>query len=190
MKIIFAQGNPEPEYMQTRHNLGFSILNALADSLNAKWTDKPKFHARAAEVTLAGHKAILVKPDTFYNETGLSARSIIDFYKLSPSDDFLVVHDDLALPFGTIRVRKEGSDAGNNGIKSLNTHVGPIYTRIRIGTHTGLRIQMDDASFVLAKFTLDESKQLSKTIIPEMFELIDQFCAGTIQISSHKTLDK
>ena len=113
MKVIFAQGNPGRQYAATRHNVGFIILDALADG--AHFAPKPKFFAEMAETQIAGEKTLLIKPQTFYNETGRSARAILDFYKLDPSD-LLVIHDDLALAFGSLRIRDKGSDAGNNGI--------------------------------------------------------------------------
>jgi PTH1 family peptidyl-tRNA hydrolase len=188
VKIIFSQGNPEPDYAKSRHNVGFSVLNVLATKLNIKWINHPKFQAIIAEATIANEKTILVKPTSFYNETGLSVRKIIDFYKLDPISDLLVIHDDFALPFGTIRVRKQGSDAGNNGIKSINAQIEPNYTRIRIGTWTELREKMDDADFVLAKFNSDEFDKLDKNIIPKVIELIEKFCDNTIESTSYKTL--
>ena len=133
MKVILAQGNPGAEYARTRHNAGFIVLNAIADVSGASWKSANKFNADTAEITLEGEKVLLVKPSTFYNETGRTARAIADFYKLTPAKDMLVLHDEIALPFGAIRVRQRGSDAGNNGIKSLNAHLGPEYWRIRIG---------------------------------------------------------
>src|SRR5438445_447838 len=138
MKLIFAQGNPGSQYATTRHNVGFLILDQLAAKAGKEFIKKPKFHADVAELTIAGEKVLLVKPTTFYNETGQSARSLVDFYKLDTMSDVLVVHDDLALPLGTIRTREKGSDAGNNGIKSLNAHLGHDYHRIRIGIYNEL----------------------------------------------------
>jgi len=188
MKIIFALGNPGPDYANTRHNIGFSLLNALADQLDAKWSNQPKFNAITTDIIINEEKVILAKPTTFYNESGMSARKIIDFYKLDSTANFLVIHDDLSLLFGTIRVRGQGRDAGNNGIKSLNTHIGPDYTRIRIGTSNDLREHMNDADFVLSKFKADELEQISKTIIPQAIESINKFCTGALQPTSHKTL--
>lgn len=188
MKIIFAQGNPEPDYTDSRHNAGFAAVNSLANSLDAKWINKPKFHAIIAETEIAGEKVLLIKPTSFYNETGITARKIIDFYKINSAKDLLVIHDDFALPFGVIRVRNQGSDAGNNGVKSINTHIGQDYTRIRIGIWTELRETIDDADFVLAKFNTNESKQLYETIIPQSIDLITKFCQNTLQPTSHKTL--
>lgn len=186
MKIIFAQGNPEPNYEKTRHNVGFTVLNKIAEDLNAKWTDKPKFQAKIAEINIGGQKTLLVKPSTFYNETGISVRSIIDFYKLNPQDDLCVVHDDFALPFGTIRIRKQGSDAGNNGIKSINAHINQLFTRIRIGIWTELREQIEDSEFVISKFKPEENKELRKTIIPKTIEYVELFCKEQLEITSHK----
>jgi len=110
VKIIFAQGNPGPDYAGTRHNIGFISIDTLANKLEAGWTNKPKFHALIANGTIGSEKVLFIKPTTFYNETGVSARKLIDFYKIDPAKDLLVIHDDLALPFGTIRVRGRGSD--------------------------------------------------------------------------------
>ena len=188
MKVIFALGNPEPDYNGSRHNVGFAVLNQLATGLGAKWTDKSKFDAVVAETDVDGEKVLLIKPTTYYNETGLSARKITDFYKSDPTIDLLVLHDDMALPFGMIRVRGQGSDAGNNGVKSLNDHIGINYARIRIGTSNDLREHMDDTAFVLGKFSADETKQLTKSIIPHITDLVKQFCAGTIATTSYKDL--
>ena len=185
MKIIFAQGNPGSQYATTRHNIGFLILDALAKHHRADFIKKPKFHSDIAEISLAGEKVLLVKPATFYNETGQAARLLTDFYKLNPSTDLLVIHDDLALPLGTIRIRDKGSDAGNNGIKSLNSHLGAQYGRVRIGIYNELRDRMHDADFVLSNFTKSEADLLSSTITPKVIELIEQFCVGNLEATSH-----
>ena len=188
MKLIFAQGNPESRYDNTRHNVGFLVVEAFADTQKINWAEKSKFHALIAEVTIDGEKVILAKPTTYYNDTGLSARAIIDFYKLNPATDLLVIHDDLALPFGTIRTRQKGSDAGNNGIKSLNAHLGLDYSRLRIGIWNELRNQIDDAAFVLSAFTKTEQEQLVQIIEDKVIPLIDDFARGTFEITSHKNI--
>ena len=185
MKIIFAQGNPESQFDNTRHNIGFLVLDQTAKRLSIDWTDKPKFKSLIAETNIDNEKVLFVKPTTFYNETGQSARSLVDFYKLNPSTEFLVVHDDLALPFGTIRTRQQGSDAGNNGIKSINAHIGPDYARIRIGIHNDLRDRIDDADFVLGHFSAEENKQL-KAITQKATDLIDDYIAGNLETTTHK----
>jgi PTH1 family peptidyl-tRNA hydrolase len=177
MKIIFAQGNPGTTYTSTRHNTGFRLLDQFAHDRHETWTPKKKFSADIIETSIEGEKVILAKPTTFYNDTGLSARQLIDFYNADPATDFLVIHDDLALPVGTIRLRKGGSDAGNNGIKSLNQHIGQDYSRIRIGIWNELRDRMDDVAFVLGSFTKDEAKILD-TLSPSVNDRIISFVRG------------
>lgn len=186
MKVIFGQGNPGDQYAKTRHNVGFMILGALANKLEVSWSNKSKFNATVAETRLGNDKLLLVKPSTFYNETGVAARQLINFYNLDVSRDILVVHDDLALPFGTIRTREKGSDAGNNGIKSLNAHIGTSYHRVRIGILNDLRDRMNDSDFVLSNFTKDESARLSESITPHIIEMIEKFCAKNLEITSKK----
>lgn len=186
MKIILAQGNPGLQYSQTRHNIGFIAIDALAKKLEVEWSNKPKFDALFAQTTISGEKVILVKPTTFYNETGTSARKISDFYKIKPATDLLVIHDDLALPFSTIRVRASGSDAGNNGIKSINSHLGPDYTRIRVGILNEFRDVMGDSDFVIANFRNAETRQLKKSIVPQIIEIIEDFCDNKHKHTSYK----
>ena len=100
------------------------------------------------------------------------------------------MHDDLALPFGTIRVRGRGSDAGNNGIKSINSHLEHGYSRIRIGICNELRDKMDDADFVLSKFSSIELKQLKENVTPQVIKLINQFCENSLKQTSYNTLEK
>jgi peptidyl-tRNA hydrolase, PTH1 family len=184
MKIIFAQGNPESKYNHTRHNVGFWLIDAYAKTHDLSWIQKSKFKATIAEGVIGGEKIILVKPTTYYNDTGISARILIDFYSLDPATDLLVIHDDLALPIGTIRTRGQGSDAGNNGIKSLNAHIGPAYHRIRVGIWTDLRDKTGDIDFVLGTFTQAESDTIS-LVQPAVSAAIDQFIAGTLQHHTH-----
>lgn len=180
MKLIFAQGNPGKEYEKTRHNVGLFVLERLQDELHGTaWKKHAKALAEVSEATRNGEKVLLVKPLSYYNETGLVARALVDFYKLNPATDVLVLHDDLALPFGTIRTREKGSDAGNNGIKSLNQHLGDTYARVRIGIWNDLRDHIDDADFVLSRFTSDEQKALKDTVISAAVAMTESFLDGT-----------
>ncbi|AHB42485.1 peptidyl-tRNA hydrolase [Candidatus Saccharibacteria bacterium RAAC3_TM7_1] len=188
MKLIFAQGNPGLEYYYTRHNVGFLCLDAFAEERGATYSSKPKFLAVVAETSINGEKVILAKPTTFYNESGRSARALMDFYKLDPATDILVLHDELALPFGTLRIRDRGSDAGNNGIKSLNAHLGENYHRLRIGIASEQRSQIADVDFVLARLSQDEMLLLTKTIQPQVNQIIQDFILGQHVITSHSLL--
>jgi PTH1 family peptidyl-tRNA hydrolase len=183
MKIVFAQGNPGKQYERTRHNTGFILLDAFADMHNASWKPNDKFKAQVAELTLQSEKVLLAKPQSFYNETGPVARRILDFYKLS-AEDFLVIHDELSLPFGTIRRREKGSDAGNNGIKSLNAHIGESYRRLRIGIWNEKRDLMDDADFVLSGFSQEEAKKLTDDLTPHAIEAIESFVTSSFESTS------
>ena len=170
MKIIFFQGNFPEKYNGTRHNAGFEFADYLAKKINAKFQEKPKFKAFIAEISLFGEKVLLVKPTTFYNETGFSARAICDFYKIDFRKDFLAIHDDLDLDFGTIRIRKSGSSAGNNGLKSLISVFGEDFVRMKIGIKNEFLPKIGAMNFVLAKFSKNESEKL-----PQIFEICEDF---------------
>ncbi len=179
MKLIFAQGNPGKQYEKTRHNIGFLLLDRYAAAHSLDFQSKTKFNAAIAEHSHDGEKILLVKPMTFYNDTGVSARAIVDFYKIETAD-ILVLHDELMLPFGKIRVRHAGRDAGNNGIKSLNAHIGDSFARIRIGVQNELRSRMQDTDFVLGSFSGDEQKLIKDSLYEEVAVLIEKFTSNTL----------
>ena len=187
MKLIFAQGNPGSEFEKTRHNVGFTLLDAFAHTLNIEFQHKPKFHADIAVYSSGDEKILLVKPTTFYNETGLAAQALLDFYKIEPQN-LLVIHDDIALPFGTLRTREKGSDAGNNGIKSLNSHVGQNYPRLRVGIWNERSERMERANFVLAKFSSEEQQAITEHIGPQSAQLIEEFIQNALPITSLQSL--
>ena len=184
MKIIFAQGNPGSQYAQTRHNIGWIIIDQIAAAHNATFRALPKFNAEIAEVNIRGEKVLFVKPTTFYNETGMSARALIDFYKIDYSQDLLVIHDELALPFGSIRVRGQGSDAGNNGVKSLISHLGNNFWRVRVGVWHESRDRQNDVTFVLGKFSQVEHGHIIDMITPHISTLVDNFVSETLSAST------
>ncbi len=180
MKIILFQGNFPEKYNGTRHNAGFEFADYLAKKFNAKFQEKPKFKAFITEISLFGEKVLLVKPTTFYNETGFSARSICDFYKVDFRKDFLAIHDDLDLDFGVVRVRKSGSSAGNNGLKSLISVFGEDFARVKIGVKNEFLPKIGAMNFVLAKFSKNESEKL-----PQIFKIcevfVEEFVRGSLQ---------
>lgn len=186
MKLIFAQGNPGSSYARTRHNIGFRIIEALALEHDAVFRPVDKYKAHIATISVGDEKVLLVLPQTFYNETGQSARGLIDFYKLDPASDLLVVHDELSLPFGTVRVRSTGSDAGNNGIKSLNAHLGASYHRLRVGVWNERRDIMGDSDFVLSTFSKEEEARFTTNILPKTLELVEEFIRGSMEPTSHR----
>lgn len=184
MKLILGLGNPEEKFARTRHNAGFRVLDAYAAEKGMEWQTKDKFKALVAELTIGGEKVILAKPTTYYNQVGEAGQAIADFYKIAP-EDILIVHDELALPFGTIRTRQGGSDAGNNGVKSMNQHLSPNTARIRIGVYNDLRDRIDDADFVLSNFTKAEDETLQSSLSEKAGKLIDDFIAGRFTPTTH-----
>ena len=132
MKVIVGLGNPGREYAQTKHNVGFMLVDALADKLGiSNWQEK--FDALIAEGRLRTEKILLVKPQTYMNDSGRAVGPLMNWYKLPP-EDLIVAHDDMEIPAGTIRIRKKGSAGGHNGIKSVLAHLGDEhFSRVRIG---------------------------------------------------------
>ena len=183
MKLIVGLGNPEKRYDATRHNVGFALLDAFAKEQGTTWKDTPKFKSFVAE--LPG-KHLLIKPTTYYNLSGEAVRAVADFYKISP-ENILVVHDDHALPFGMLRTRAGGSDAGNNGIKSINEHM-PGTNRLRVGTHGELREKIGDTDYVLSKFSARETKALAllqKNVNKVLSDFLSEtFVATTYQLDA------
>lgn len=200
MKIILALGNPGEKYVHTRHNAGFLVIDQLAAGQSAHFSNKPKFFADIAKlnnVKLAStanaksrtaspqEKVLLVKPTTYYNEVGIAARALMDFYKLT-LDDLLVIHDDTDLDFGKIRIRKGGRDAGSNGLKSLHAHIGSDFWHIRIGTDNLLRRQVSTDRFVMMNFNSDELTILKNWAIPTVQTMIHDFLSDQISAISVK----
>jgi PTH1 family peptidyl-tRNA hydrolase len=184
MKLIIGLGNPEEKYSNTRHNIGFAVLDEYAKKNSLSFQAKDKFKANTAESSSAGEKVIFAKPTTYYNLVGESGRLLADFYKIDPSD-ILIIHDELALPFGVVRTRLSGGAAGNNGIKSIIEHIHHDTPRLRIGIYNELAGQIPDADFVLGKFSKEEAESLQETIFPKALELIDEFIHGNHIADSH-----
>ena len=132
MKIIAGLGNPGAEYAHTKHNVGFMLVDVLAEKLGAaSW--KEDFFSALTEVRIGGEKVFLVKPLTYMNNSGEALGSMLSYYKLDV-DDLVVVHDDMDIPAGMVRIRRKGSSGGHNGIKSIIAHVGSEdFARVRIG---------------------------------------------------------
>ena len=185
MNVILALGNPGDKYTYTRHNAGFLVVDQLAAEQGAQFSNKPKFSSDIAELDMSGEKILLVKPTTYYNEVGIAARTLMDFYKLTLAD-LLIIHDDTDLDFGKIRVRKGGRDAGSNGLKSLHAHIGSDFWHIRIGTDNLLRRQVSTDRFVMMNFNSDELTILKNWAIPTAQTMIHDFLSDHISAISVK----
>lgn len=179
MKLIIGLGNIGANYDGTRHNAGFMALNTIAKTHGLQWQQKDRFKATVAQGVIGGQKVTLAKPDTFYNLSGQTALAIKQFYKIANSD-ILVIHDELALPFGTLRSRVGGSDAGNNGIKSISEAVGTDTARIRIGIANQHLSRTDAADFVLGHFSADE-KQTLPDILKKATAIAEAFIQNSFE---------
>jgi peptidyl-tRNA hydrolase, PTH1 family len=133
-QLIVGLGNPEPKYEQTRHNIGFAAVEALARTWQLNWSENRKFQGWFTEGTLSGgNKIKLLKPTTYMNRSGTAIRAVIDWYKLAP-ESVLIVYDDMDLPLGKLRLRLSGSAGGHNGMKSAISHLGTSnFPRLRLG---------------------------------------------------------
>ncbi|MGH8274268.1 MAG: aminoacyl-tRNA hydrolase [Gammaproteobacteria bacterium] len=132
VRLIVGLGNPGPEYLATRHNLGFWFVDALAGELGADFRANRRLHGEATRARFEGAELLLLKPDTFVNESGLAVRATLDYFKYDAAE-LLVVHDDLDLPPGVVRAKRGGGHGGHNGLRSIIRHVGPDFARLRFG---------------------------------------------------------
>ena len=133
LQIVVGLGNPGPEHRLTRHNAGFWFVDALARVHSAPFRPHARYQGEIAKVTHEGHELILLKPQTYMNRSGLAIRALVDYVK-APVTEVLVVHDELDLPPGTVRVKVGGGLAGNNGLRSITAHLHTQdYLRVRIG---------------------------------------------------------
>ncbi len=150
MYIFIGQGNPGQKYAGNRHNIGFMVMDALADHFSfGPW--RRKFLGAICEGQIGGQKILLLKPETFYNETGQAAQAAANFYKVAASD-VTVFHDEIDLAPGRLRVKRGGCHSGNNGVRSLIAHLGADIRRIRIGVgHPGDKTKV--MPYVLADFS-------------------------------------
>ncbi|MCI5773378.1 MAG: aminoacyl-tRNA hydrolase [Erysipelotrichaceae bacterium] len=159
MKLIVGLGNIGKEYENTRHNAGFMVVDKLAQKLGADF-NQTKFNASIATTNVKGEKVIIMKPNTYMNLSGEAVLACVNFYKIS-TDDILVIHDDLDLPVGSVRIRTQGSAGGQKG---MNNIINLLHTanikRIRMGIDKSKVIPVVD--YVLGKFTSDEKPKFDE----------------------------
>jgi len=157
--MIVGLGNPGPSYRHTRHNFGFLAVDELAEELNIQ-VKRLKFKAMIGEGRFNGNKVVLVKPMTFMNESGRAVAPLLRYFKL-PLSNLLVIHDDLDLPLGTLRLRPSGGTSGQRGMASIITHLGTQeFPRMRLGIGRPPG-QMDPVDYVLKNFLPSENELLA-----------------------------
>ncbi|HEY3493672.1 MAG TPA: aminoacyl-tRNA hydrolase [Polyangiaceae bacterium] len=184
--LVVGLGNPGAEYAATRHNIGFRVVDELAARAGSP-AFRRKFHGELADARVGGKPALLLKPLTYMNESGQSVRAAVAFYKIDIGE-VLVIHDELDLPFGQIRLKPGGGDAGNRGIRSISGHLGTgDYARLRFGIGKpppGFR--GGGADFVLQGFAPQESSELAR-LIERAADAAELVAAEGLQAAMNKT---
>jgi len=161
MKLIVGLGNPGKDYENTRHNVGFMVLDRLADTLNVSISTN-KFKGEYTKLKYKGEDVILLKPMTYMNNSGESVIQVMNYFKIDV-EDLLVIYDDMDMPTGKLRLRQTGSAGGHNGVKSIIAHVGTqSFQRIRVGIDKHPRIKVID--YVLGHFSKDEQPLIDEGI--------------------------
>lgn len=159
MYIIVGLGNPGKEYVNTRHNIGFDVIDKLAETENISVLEK-KHKALIGKGYVAGEKCVLVKPQTYMNLSGESVRQILDYYKVDEAEGLIVISDDTSLDVGALRIRKKGSAGGHNGLKNIIAHLGhDTFKRVKMGVGEKPK-GYDLADYVLGHFSAGERKTM------------------------------
>lgn len=162
--IICGLGNPGREYAHTRHNVGFDALDLIADRFDIP-IDTIRFNAALGKGAIEGRKVILVKPQTYMNLSGESLSQVVRYYKADPESEMIVIYDDIDLPVGRLRIRKQGSAGGHNGMKDIIRHLGTEnFARIRIGVG-GKPKGYELKDYVLGHFSEQEREQIDEALI-------------------------
>lgn len=164
MKLIVGLGNPGREYLNTRHNAGWMVVDRLVARHAPGERVRARFHADTIEAPVGGERALLAKPTTFMNRSGVSVAEAARFYKLDPARDLLVITDDVALRVGLIRLRPSGGTGGHNGLRDIEMRLGTeVYPRLRLGIGAPMPGE-NQASYVLGRFRDDERDSLDRAL--------------------------
>jgi peptidyl-tRNA hydrolase, PTH1 family len=180
-KLVVGLGNPGDQYACTRHNIGFDSVDQFVTSHEFDgWKHDKKHDADIAIGQIDETRVILVKPQTFMNNSGQAVQSIAHYYTVQ-TGNILVLHDELDIPFGVIKTKHGGGSAGHNGLKSIITHLGEEFSRVRIGIANDFSGKADSADFVLGKFTTEEQESVP-LLIREASAIIEEWLAGDSHI--------
>ncbi|MDX1824882.1 MAG: aminoacyl-tRNA hydrolase [Thiohalomonadales bacterium] len=179
VQLIVGLGNPGTKYEQTRHNVGFVFVDELARSKGANWKLENKFHGEVCKLSLAGNEVWLLKPNTYMNLSGKSVAALARFYKIAP-ESILVVHDELDIPPGQLRLKQGGGHGGHNGLRDIVAQMGSReFLRLRVGIgHPG--DSRDVTNYVLGKASPEDQKHID-TAIDEAMRTLPQVMEGDMQ---------
>ena len=180
MKLIVGLGNPGKEYNNTRHNVGFYMIDNYL-GMNVTW--KSKFNGLFCEKVISGEKIMFLKPQSYMNLSGEVIRKFIDYYKIM-QEDLLVINDDLDLELGCYRLRASGSSGGHNGLKNIENHLGSNnYKRLKIGISNNKNIETKD--YVLDRFSNNEQKVIDD-LLEVVSNIIDDFVTTDFSVLMNK----
>lgn len=164
MYIIAGLGNPEKRYNGTRHNVGFDVIDKLSGYYGIS-VDQKKSRAYIGKGIIEGEKVILVKPQTYMNLSGESIRGLVDYFKIDPARELIIIYDDVSLPVGQLRIRKKGSAGGHNGIKSIISHLNSeAFPRLKVG------VGEKPPKYNLADYVLGHFSKNEKVLMEEGYE--------------------
>jgi len=164
MKLIVGLGNPGEKYKNTRHNIGFRVLDKICDEADSSWKKDSKMNSYISKIVFEDQDCVLIKPDTFMNNSGQAVSAVANYYNIEIKDIY-VIYDDKDIEFSKIRYREKGGSGGHNGIKSIIQYLSSEeFNRIKIGVRNELVDRMDTADFVLSRFSKDEEDQIGNLI--------------------------
>ena len=184
IRLIAGLGNPGPRYQATRHNAGFWFADAMAQERDGQFKLSARYHGELCEIVENGHTCWLLKPDVFMNRSGQAVAALANFYKI-PVEQILVVHDELDLPPGTVRLKQGGGNGGHNGLRSVTESMGGgNFTRLRIGIgHPGQRDLVTD--YVLTKPS-QEDRRAIEVAIADAMAVMSEILGGKLERAMHK----
>ena len=174
MYLIVGLGNPGRQYEATRHNMGFDVIDKLVEEYNVPQSGV-KFNAMYGKGRIEGQPVILMKPLSYMNLSGESLREIIDFYKLNPAEELIVIYDDISLDPGQLRIRAKGSAGGHNGIKSIIAHLGSEFMRVKMG------VGEKPAHYDLADYVLGHFQKADRELVEEAMDRAVEAIAMMVQ---------
>ena len=177
LRMVVGLGNPGEAYAKTRHNTGFMVVDKLSDAFSIA-LDKQKFDARFGIGLVNGVKIVLAKPMAYMNRSGPQVQNVAGYFRIL-CEDMLVVHDDIDLAFGRLKIKEKGGDGGHRGVRSIiDAFGGGDFTRLRIGVGRP-DAEKGASDYVLGKFTLEEKKVLSQIITSAKDAIVTILCKGT-----------
>jgi PTH1 family peptidyl-tRNA hydrolase len=183
ISLIVGLGNPGEKYAPTRHNVGYWLLERLAHTAGVTLKAEKKVMGDVAQATLAHSNIRLLRPSTYMNESGMAVRKMLDFYKLTP-EQMLIVHDELDLPPGTVRLKQGGGHGGHNGLRDIISHCGKDFLRMRIGIgHPGEKSQV--TGYVL-RSPGSKERQLIEDALPDAERAVEMLLQDGLERAMHR----